>query len=78
MEFAKTSRFNCPANGCDREAKLVRAAVDEFIHPVGGEKAAYYIVECAEHGQKLLTMDLRPITRQNRDPKRRTKPSTAA
>ena len=71
MEFAKESKFKCPANGCGREAKLVRATVEEFIHSVGGEKPAFYIVECAKHGQKLITMDLQPVTQQNRDPNRR-------
>ena len=70
MEFAKQSKFKCPANGCGREAKLVGAAVEEFIHSVGEEKVAYYIVECAKHGQKLVTMDLQPVTHQNRDPNR--------
>jgi hypothetical protein len=68
---AKPSVFKCPANGCGLAAKLVRAAVQEFIHPVGGEKAAYYIVECAKHGEKLITMDLQPVIHQNRDPNRR-------
>jgi hypothetical protein len=71
MEFATKSEFKCPSNGCGRKAKLVRATVEEFIHPVGGVKAAYYIVECAKHGQKLITMDLQPVTRQKRDPNRR-------
>ena len=78
MEFARQSEFRCPANGCGRDAKLVRAAVEEFIHPVGGEKAAYYIVECAKHGRKLITMDLQPVTRQNRDPNRRSRRSRDA
>jgi len=68
MEFAKEPEFKCPTNGCGREAKLVRAAVEEFIHPVCGEKAAYYIVECAKHGQKLIAID---VNRQNRDSNRR-------
>jgi hypothetical protein len=63
------SEFRCPANGC---------GVEEFIHPVGGEKAAYYIVECAKHGRKLITMDLQPVTRQNRDPNRRSRRSRDA
>lgn len=70
-EVAKQSAFKCPANGCGRDAKLVRVAVEEFIHPVGGQKPAYYIVECTKHGQKLITMDLQPVTHQNRDPNRR-------
>jgi hypothetical protein len=76
--FVKQSVFKCPVNECGREAKLVRAAVEEFIHPVGGEKAAYYIVECSKHGQKLITMDLQPVTRQNRDPNRRSRRSREA
>jgi hypothetical protein len=71
VEFAKFSEFRCPAIGCGREAKLVRATVEEFIHNFGGEKAACYIVQCAKHGQKLITIDLQPVTRQNRDPNRR-------
>lgn len=71
MELTNKPGFKCPANGCGREAKFVRAAVEEFIHPVGGEKAAYYIVECANHGAKLITMDLQPVTHQNRNPNRR-------
>jgi hypothetical protein len=71
MDFVKRSVFKCPANGCGLEAKLVRAAVQEFIHPVSGEKAAYYIVECARHGEKLITKDLQPVIHQNRDPTRR-------
>lgn len=71
MEFANQSEFKCPAMGCGREAKLVRATVEEFIHNFGGEKAAYYIVECAKHGQKLITRDLQPVTRRNREPNRR-------
>jgi hypothetical protein len=70
-DFIKQSVFNCPAYGCAREAKLVRTAVQEFIHPVGGEKAAYYIVKCGKHGEKLITMDLQPVIHQNRDPNRR-------
>lgn len=65
-ELAKLPVSKCPTNGCRRDAKLVRAAVQEFIHPVGGEKAAYYIVECAEHGKKLI----KPVTYKNRDPHR--------
>jgi hypothetical protein len=70
-ESAKASVFKCPANGCGRQAKLVCIAVLEFIHPVGGEKAAYYIVECAKPGEKLITLDLQPVIHQNRDPNRR-------
>jgi len=66
MEFAKQSKFKCPANRCGRDAKFVRATVEEFIHSVGGEKPSLYIVECAKHGQKLITMDLQPVTQQNR------------
>ena len=77
MEFVKQSGLKCPANGCGREAKLVRAVVEEFIHPVCGETAVYYIVECVKHGQKLVTMDLQPVTHQNRDPnRRRARPTT--
>ena len=65
------SAFKCPSNGCARQAKLVRTAVLEFIHPVGGEKAAYYIVECAKHGEKLITLNHQPVIHQNRDPNRR-------
>jgi hypothetical protein len=65
MEFTKQSAFKCPANGCGCKAKLIRAAVEEFIHCNGGEKVAYYIVECAKHGQKLITMDVQLVTHQN-------------
>ena len=70
MAFAKQSKFKCPTNGCGREAKFVRATVEEFIYAysVGGEKAAYYIVECAKHGQRLITTDLQPVIHQKRDP----------
>jgi hypothetical protein len=71
MDFVKVPVFKCPANGCGLEAKLVRAAVQEFIHPVGGEKVAYYIVKCARHGEKLITMELQPVIHRNRDPNRR-------
>jgi len=50
------------------EEKLVCAAVEEFIHHVYGEKDVYHIVNCAKHGQKLVTMD---VTRQNRESNRR-------
>ncbi len=68
MEFAKQSKFKCPTNGCGREAKFVRATVEEFICSFGGAKATYYIVECAKHGQRLITTDLQPVIHQKRDP----------
>ena len=67
MKLAKESGFECPAAGCGREAKFVRAAVQEFIHPVGGVKATYYLVECAKHDQKLIAIDLQPLTLRNKN-----------
>lgn len=58
--------YICPAPGCGRRVVILRPAVEEFISPTTGEKPKFFIVHCAEHGDRLITVKGDRITDRNR------------
>lgn len=61
--------YICPVPGCGRRAELVRSAVEEIIVPSGGEKPRFFVVHCARHGERLVTVSGKPITDHARQAK---------
>jgi hypothetical protein len=60
-DLCGTAEFKCPTPGCSRPARFIRAVVQENISPVTSIKPKFYLVECSKHGQKLVTVDGRPV-----------------
>jgi hypothetical protein len=62
--------FRCPTPGCGRKTKFIREAVEAPINTADGLRPRFYIVECPEHGHKLLKMTGERITRLNKGPRK--------
>lgn len=60
-----SDKFKCPMPNCRLKATFVSLVAEEFIHPVNGIAGRHIIVECPNHGKRLVTSTGRPVTSHN-------------
>lgn len=60
-DLCGAAEFKCPTPGCSRPARFICVVVQENISPATSIQPKFYLVECSKHGQKLVTMNGRPV-----------------